>query len=74
MTVLRTRVDPSTPEYAANRAALLEQLAAELGETEAEDEILEPDATSGTGGSRPKRARRRDRNPGLRDRLRDAIS
>ena len=28
MTVVKTAVDPSTPEYAANRAALLEQLAA----------------------------------------------
>jgi molecular chaperone DnaJ len=60
----------------ARQRELLEELAAELGETTPDEEAPEgttPD-TATTGGRPRKGGRRRNRRPGLRDRLRDAIS
>ncbi len=68
-------VDVRVPtKLSARQRELLEQLAAELGEAGSAEEVVEPDTTAGATGARSKRSRRRDRNPGLRDRLRDAIS
>lgn len=68
-------VDVRVPtKLTARQRELLEQLAGELGETGSAEEIVEPDTASNATGARSKRSRRRDRNPGLRDRLRDAIS
>ena len=68
-------VDVRVPtKLSAKQRELLEQLATELGETADAEAIVEPDKASGSPGTRSKRSRRRDRNPGLRDRLRDAIS
>jgi len=68
-------VDVRVPtKLSAKQRELLEALAAEMGETDSAEEVVEPDKAPGASGSRSKRSRRRDRNPGLRDRLRDAIS
>jgi hypothetical protein len=70
-------VDVKVPQrLSAKQRELLEQLSAELGEVEeATDSDSAAGADSGTGASkRRKSGRRRGRQPGLRDRLRDAIS
>jgi hypothetical protein len=73
-------VDVHVPSKLTSRQRdLLEQLAVELGEV---DEPEEADAEPGDGGtgdgsaskSGRKRKRRSSRAPGIRDRLRDAIS
>ena len=73
---LHVLVDVRVPQrLSARQRELLEQLSAELGDG-ATDEGAGP-AGSGTGpgaAGRPKAARRRGRRPGLRDRLRDAIT
>lgn len=74
---LHVLVDVKVPQrLSAKQRELLEQLSAELGEIE---ETTDSDATKGAGktagaASRGKSGRRRERQPGLRDRLRDAIS
>jgi molecular chaperone DnaJ len=67
-------VDVRVPtRLSAKQRELLEQLSTELGDTDA---VVEgsPDDAPASKESRSKRSRRRNRNPGLRDRLRDAIS
>jgi molecular chaperone DnaJ len=77
---LHVLVDVRVPSrLTARQRDLLEQLAAEMGEgaDDEEDDSDSPgdEATPGTATApRPKRGRRRSRRPGLRDRLRDAIS
>ena len=78
-------VDVHVPSRLTSRQReLLEELAVELGEIDetdagesegSTDGAADGDsATSATGPARPKRARRRARKPGIRDRLRDAIT
>jgi molecular chaperone DnaJ len=68
-------VDVRVPtKLSARQRELLQELAVEMGDTEPAEDAAEPETTAGKVGSRSKRSRRRDRNPGLRDRLRDAIS
>ncbi len=68
-------VDIHVPtKLTAKQRELLEQLSSELGDRDATEEPSGASDTSGSGAARSKRSRRRDRNPGLRDRLRDAIS
>ena len=69
-------VDVRIPtKLTAKQRELLEQLAAEIGDVERRGggRRRRQDRPSGSTRDR-KRSRRRDRNPGLRDRLRDAIS
>jgi molecular chaperone DnaJ len=73
---LHVLVDVKVPQrLTARQRELLEQLSAELGEVE---EVTDSDAPAGSGAAgapkRRKTGRRRGRQPGLRDRLRDAIS
>jgi molecular chaperone DnaJ len=80
---LHVMVDVRVPSRLTSRQReLLEELAVELGEVEA-DETPEGSAAGGpaegaagdgTTAKRPARSRRRRQRPGLRDRLRDAIS
>ncbi len=72
-------VDVRVPSKLTSRQReLLEQLAAEMGEGPEEEDAAASDAAAGAtdaaDASRPKRARRRARRPGIRDRLRDVIS
>ncbi|HLB44326.1 MAG TPA: molecular chaperone DnaJ [Candidatus Limnocylindrales bacterium] len=71
---LHVLVDVRVPQrLSARQRELLEQLSAELGDAEPD----EGDGTADAGAAAarpPKAARRRARRPGLRDRLRDAIS
>ena len=68
-------VDVRIPtKLTAKQRELLEQLATEMGDVDAVDDPVEADDKTSAGTPRSKRSRRRDRNPGLRDRLRDAIS
>ncbi|MEX2546749.1 MAG: molecular chaperone DnaJ [Chloroflexota bacterium] len=71
-------VDVRVPSrLTARQRDLLEQLAVEMGELpEDDDDATAPGEAGATGqaDARPKRARRRARRPGLRDRLRDAIT
>jgi molecular chaperone DnaJ len=67
-------VDVHVPtRVSAKQRELLEQLATELGDMDATEDVS-ADAPADKTDSRSKRSRRRNRNPGLRDRLRDAIS
>jgi len=74
-------VDVHVPNrLTARQRDLLEQLAVELGEVgdpEAAADVdgaTSADSAAGDGAARTKRGRRRARKPGLRDRLRDAIT
>ena len=81
---LHVLVDVRVPSrLTPSQRDLLEQLAVELGEAEPESMADEPDmdgpptdgaAGEGASATRAKRPRRRRQRPGLRDRLRDAIS
>ena len=74
---LHVLIDVKVPQrLSARQRELLEQLSAELGEVEeGTDSDAATGTDSGTGAAkRRKSARRRGRQPGLRDRLRDAIS
>jgi molecular chaperone DnaJ len=69
---LHVLVEVRVPQrLSARQRELLEQLSAELGETESD--AAAPDSGAGTA-PRAKGRRRRGRKPGLADRLRDAIS
>ena len=69
-------VDVHVPtKLSAKQRELLEQLSSELGDVDAAEDVTESGKDSAAAGSsRSKRSRRRDRKPGLADRLRDAIS
>ena len=76
---VHVQVDVRVPSrLTARQRDLLEQLAVELGESADPDSAADADGTAsapdGDGMARTKRARRRARRPGLRDRLRDAIT
>jgi molecular chaperone DnaJ len=74
---LHVLVDVKVPQrLSAKQRELLEQLSAELGEVE---DAAGPDGSAGAGkaagpAKRGKSGRRRGRQPGSRDRLRDALS
>jgi molecular chaperone DnaJ len=71
---LHILVDIRVPQrLSARQRELLEQLAIELGEVESDEPVEATDAGP-DAPRRPKATRRRARRPGLRDRLRDAIS
>ncbi|MEP7360836.1 MAG: molecular chaperone DnaJ [Chloroflexota bacterium] len=75
---LHVLVDVKVPQrLSAKQRALLEQLSAELGEvdepTDTSDGTKTTDSPAGTA-KRRKSGRRRGRQPGIRDRLRDAIT
>ena len=68
-------VDVRVPtKLTAKQRELLALLATELGDVDEAEETVEAEGKAASAKSRSKRSRRRDRNPGLRDRLRDAIS
>jgi molecular chaperone DnaJ len=79
---LHVLVDVRVPNrLTARQRELLEELAVEMGEVEPDEEADAGGAagdgkaaTDGKAAPRPTRGRRRRRQPGLRDRLRDAIS
>lgn len=77
---LHVLVDVRIPNrLTARQRALLEELAAEMGEAGDDPASVDGDAAGaandGTApGARPKRVRRRGRRPGLHDRIRDAIT
>ncbi len=72
---LHVLVDVRVPARLSGRQReLLEQLAVEMGDVEAEDEGSDTSAEGKKPAGKRKSARRRASKPGLRDRLRDAIN